>query len=76
MKTSTRDYVHLFVRYNDLGEIIGMSRGFHFKGPGIEFASGLVVVGDMVYVSFGVKDLVSYFGKIKLDKVMGILDDC
>ena len=76
MRVSTRNYVHLFVRYNKLGEIIGMSHDFHFKAPGIEFAAGLVVVEDMVYVSFGVKDLVSYFGKIELNKVMEIINDC
>jgi hypothetical protein len=76
MKTSTRDYVHLFVRYDEFGKIIGMSHDFHFNGPGIEFGSGLVVADDMVYVSFGVKDLVSYFGKITLEKVMEITHDC
>jgi hypothetical protein len=76
MKTSTRDYVHLFVRYENSGKIVGMSQDFHFRVPGIEFAAGLVVVEDVVYVSFGVKDLVSYFGKITLDKVMELINDC
>jgi hypothetical protein len=76
MKTFNRDYVHLFVRYDEFGKIIGMSHDFHFNGPGIEFGSGLVVADDMVYVSFGVKDLVSYFGKITLEKVMEITHDC
>lgn len=76
MKTCPRDYTHLFIRLSKSGQILQKTPEFHFRTSGIEFGSGLVVVDNVVYVSFGVKDLVSYFGKIKLDKVMELLNDC
>jgi len=71
-----RDYTHSFVRCAPDGAIIQASEEFQFFGPGIEFAAGLVVVDGKVHVSFGYKDLSSYFGIIDLEKVMEALIDC
>jgi hypothetical protein len=71
-----RDYTHSFVRYAPNGTIIQASEEFKFLGSSIEFAAGLVVVDELVHVSFGYKDLASYFGTIELGKVMEALVDC
>jgi hypothetical protein len=36
----------------------------------------LVVSGDDVIVSYGYKDVAAYLGKIKISKVMELLNEC
>jgi hypothetical protein len=71
-----RSYTHCFARYDYEGKLISLSPQFVFRDQTIEFGAGLVVSGDDVIVSYGYKDVAAYLGKIKLTKVMEILNDC
>lgn len=71
----TRRYTHAFARYSEDGTLIGLSRQFVFENFKIEFAAGLVVKGDDVIVSYGKQDVASYLGKIKLDKVLSLIEE-
>jgi hypothetical protein len=71
----TRRYTHAFARYSEDGTLIGLSRQFVFENFKIEFAAGLVVKGDDVIVSYGKQDVASYLGKIKLDKVLKLIEE-
>lgn len=72
----SRDYVHRFARYNKDGVLVGLSDKFKLSDALIEFAAGLVVTDDKeVIVSYGYKDVASYLGKIKLDKVLKMIKD-
>ncbi len=51
-----RDYTHLFVKYDLKGNLVGISSEFIFDVGWIEFASGLVQVGDKLVISYGVDD--------------------
>lgn len=70
-----RRYYHRFARYDKTGKLIGLSDRFQFAGVRIEFAAGLVVSEDDVIVSYGYKDIASYLGKIRLDKVKELIND-
>lgn len=59
-----RDYVHYFVRYDNQGKIIALTKGFRFYKPGIEFAAGLVEHKDDFYVSYGSGDVSSHIAVI------------
>lgn len=70
-----RNYEHRFARYDYHGKLIQISEPFQFISGGIEFAAGLVVLGDQVVVSFGKNDVACYLASIELDKVMEMLRD-
>jgi hypothetical protein len=71
-----RSYTHSFARYNQQGMLIQISPEFIFEHFGIEFGAGLVLSGDDVIVSYGYKDVAAYLGKIKISKVMELLNEC
>lgn len=64
-----KDYNHYFVKINKCGEITAVSRPFKLRGPGIEFAAGLVRHGDDYLVSFGRRDIAAYLAKIPVETV-------
>lgn len=68
-----RKYLHRFATYDKTGKLIELSDPFTFNDVNIEFAAGLVVTGSEVIVSYGYKDVASYLGKIKLNKVLSML---
>jgi hypothetical protein len=70
-----RRYYHRFARYDKTGKLIGLSDRFRFAGVRIEFAAGLVISEDDVIVSYGYKDVASYLGRIKLNKVKELIHD-
>jgi hypothetical protein len=70
-----RTYTHIFVKYSSDGAILAATPEFVFQHDGIEFAAGLVVVGDEILVSYGYKDVSSYLGKIKLKAVLSLFKD-
>lgn len=70
-----RCYLHRFAKYDYTGKLIGLSDLFTFQGAPIEFAAGLVVSGEDVIISYGYKDVASYLAKIKLDKVLELIND-
>lgn len=68
-----KNYTHMFLRYDERGTLIEMSEQFHFVEPGIEFAAGLVEMGDNYVISFGQKDVSSHVGIIPKKRVMEML---
>jgi predicted GH43/DUF377 family glycosyl hydrolase len=76
VKTKRRYYTHCFAKYDSRGVLTQMSDEFVFEKPQIEFAAGLVVDGDSVYVSYGYKDVASYLGRIEVTKVLEMLHAC
>jgi hypothetical protein len=68
-----RNYVHKFAKYSSSGKLIGLSEPFSFTGARIEFAAGLVIKDEEVYISYGHQDVASYMAKIKLKKVMELI---
>jgi hypothetical protein len=65
-------YSHYFVRFDEDGWIIEISKPFCFQGPGIEFANGIVERGDEYVISYGKEDISSHLGVIS-KKVVGQL---
>jgi len=55
-----KNYTHMFARYDERGSLVGLGDEFQFIGPGIEFAAGLVEMGDDLVVSFGKDDVSSH----------------
>ena len=70
ISTTTRDYVHYFVRFGDDGMIISVSEGFKFHSPGIEFACGLVAQKKDFLISFGKNDVSCHVARIPMDTVL------
>jgi len=70
ISTTTRDYVHYFVRFNNEGYIMSMSEGFKFHSPGIEFACGLVAQKKDFLISFGKNDVSCHVARIPMDTVL------
>lgn len=68
-----KDYTHYFVLFDNLGGIIQISDAFRFLGPGIEYASGLVKVGDSIIISFGREDVSSHLAIVPFAFVMSSL---
>jgi hypothetical protein len=59
-----KNYTHMFVRYDERGQLIEMGDEFQFISDGIEFAGGLVERGDELIVSFGKSDVSSHIAVI------------
>jgi hypothetical protein len=70
-----RYYAHKFAKYDLNGKLVALSGLFKLSDARIEFAAGLVVHEDDVIVSYGYKDVASYLGKIKLSKVLSMLEE-
>jgi hypothetical protein len=75
VKRSTRKYLHRFAKYSSNGTLTGLSDLITFQDADIEFAAGLVVLGEDVIISYGYKDVASYLAKIKLGKVLELIND-
>jgi hypothetical protein len=65
-----RNYVHYFARYNQLGHILSLSKGFNFYQPGVEFAAGIVSYEKDFVISYGSKDVSSHLAFLSQDKVL------
>jgi hypothetical protein len=72
MKTE-RTYTHQFTRYNEKGEIIGISEEFVFQKMQVEFAAGIVVKGNDFIISYGVEDASSHFASIPVKNVLKMI---
>ena len=68
-----RRYAHRFVRYSAKGEIIEITDAFSFLNKSIEFASGLAINEDKVFVTFGALDSSAHVSSLSLDKVLSAL---
>jgi hypothetical protein len=67
---TTRYYVHRFVKYNIDGKIIGWSDEFRLGSYPIEYAAGMVQVGDHFIISYGVEDKSSCLARIPVSDVL------
>jgi hypothetical protein len=76
IKATLRNYVHFFTRYDQYGKVIGISQGFQFYKPGVEFAAGIVADKKDFIISFGREDVSSHLAvipqKIVLDGLRGV----
>jgi len=68
-----KDYTHLFARYDERGQLIELGEEFQFIGPGIEFAAGMVEMGDDLVITFGKDDVSSHYARIPKWKVLKML---
>lgn len=68
-----KDYHHFFIRYDEYGRPIELSEPFQFISPGIEFAAGIVEMGDDYVISFGKNDASSHLAIIPIWRAMKML---
>lgn len=72
-----KKYSHYFVRFDENGWIIEISKPFCFEAPGIEFANGIVERGDEYVISYGRDDVSSHLGIIStktVGRLMKVVD--
>ena len=72
---SERTYVHRFV-WLDLAQtpsIQKISHAWYLREPGIEFCSGMMRVGEDIYVSAGLKDREAWIFRVAVGTVRGML---
>jgi len=68
-----KNYTHLFARYDERGQLIELGEEFQFIGPGIEFAAGMVEMGDDLVITFGKDDVSSHYARIPKWKALKML---
>lgn len=66
-------YTHVFIRFDEYGSPIEITDHFKFDGDGIEFASGLISLGDDYVISYGRDDITSHIAEIAQKKVRRLL---
>jgi len=67
-----RYYYHRFGLLSDDGTPLALSRPFVFQGKQIEFAAGLAILDDTVWVTYGVRDIEPWLCQIPLLEVKGL----
>jgi hypothetical protein len=76
IKATLRNYISYFVRFDSYGFPIGITKGFYFSRPGVEFAAGLTQNKKDFIVSFGREDVSSHLAfidkQIILDGLQGV----
>lgn len=75
MPDGTRRYPHRFVLVDRGGRRLRCSPTFFFLARGVEFAAGLVVMGDDLLVSFGVADESAWIARIRTADVLARLGE-
>src|SRR5690606_28314274 len=69
-------YLHYFGEYSKDGVLIRVSDAFTFgTGENIEFASGLVELGDDMLISFGIRDARLGMARLTKSAVLATLND-
>jgi hypothetical protein len=69
----SKDYTHLFARYDERGTLIELSDEFKFISSGIEFAAGMVEMGDDLIITFGKEDVSSHYARINKKLALSML---
>lgn len=64
-----RHYVHQFAKWDLSGKLVGLSDDFIFHEGGIEYAAGLVRIGDDYVISFGRWDVACWLAKLPVKSV-------
>jgi len=72
-RRSARQYTHVFIKFNQVGQVTHVSREFVFDEVQIEFACGIENYEDKFVVSYGAKDLTSNLAFINQSKVFDLL---
>jgi hypothetical protein len=67
-----RYYYHRFALINGDGTPLALSRPFVFQDKQIEFAAGLAVLDDAVWITYGVRDVEPWLCQIPLAEVKGL----
>lgn len=70
-----RTYTHVFVEFDSNLNMKKVSREFFLVDRGIEFATGLVDIGEDLLISFGRHDKESWFGKLPNIKIKEMLNE-
>ena len=68
-----KDYTHLFARYDKQGTLLELSEEFQFVSPGIEFAAGMVEMGNNLVITFGKEDVSSHYATIDKNTALRLL---
>lgn len=68
-----RDYTHVFIKYKKSGEIERVSEEFIFNTGGVEFASGLMQLGEEIYITYGHNDAEGWMAKLPANAVRNML---
>ena len=68
-----KNYTHMFARYDERGRLIELGEEFQFISPGIEFAAGMVEMGDDLVITFGKDDVSSHYARIPKWKALKML---
>ena len=71
----SKEYSHKFALYSSSGVLVKLSDKFCFDSPGIEYAAGLILKDNYIYVSYGKKDIRSHVAKIDSNLVMNMLKE-
>lgn len=64
-----RDYVHQFALWDKQGRLVGISDDYIFHEGGIEYAAGLVQIGQDLVISFGRWDVATWFCRVPVSGV-------
>ena len=73
VRSTLRKYTHVFVVFNENGQLTHISNEFVFDELQIEFASGIETYKDKFVISYGAKDLTSNLAFIDQSKVFDLL---
>jgi hypothetical protein len=68
-----KNYTHTFVQFDPNGKLIAHSEQFHFISTGVEFAAGIVEMGDEFVISFGKNDVTSHYARVSQRDVLAML---
>jgi tetratricopeptide (TPR) repeat protein len=71
--TGQRYYQHRFVQLDSSGTVAAISPPFVFQDKQIEFAAGLTWDGDMIRMSYGIRDCEAWVGSISPQDVERLL---
>ena len=70
-----RSYHHRWAKFDSTGALEGTSDDFTFGQRPIEFASGIILHGDDVVISFGVQDKRAMLARFTLEHVVSALSN-
>jgi hypothetical protein len=68
-----RDYTHVFVTHGRDGSIEKVSEEFIFGSGAVEFAAGIIQLGDTIVLSWGHDDAWSWLATIPVKSVQQML---
>ncbi len=70
---SKRTYWHRFALFDHDGALYKLSRPFVFQDRQIEFCTGMVVNGDNLLITFGVRDAEAWIAEVPIEEVSNMI---